>query len=825
MSQEAPPAANRSPFCFPPVPTNSAATSSGIFAGDDPLKFYFPQLLSNVCIVFILSRAIHALLQRAHIPLIISQIIAGAVLGPSFMGRVLPHVKDLFATPEGWLQINTFAGYAFMLQIFIVGVKTDLGVFAKSGKKAMAIALLGTAAPNVAMHAAVAALGARVPAAWNSSLMLTALSSSWSLSAFIVVCCTLDDLNLLSSKLGRLAMSAALIGDLANNFFTAAITSFILASSPSDKIQRVGFLSIITFCLFLAFMGFVARPAILRLMRDVPEGALLCEARLVAVLLITTACGFASEILGLHATYGPFMLGLMLPGGAPLGVTLAERLDRLVAGVLLPLMFAQGGMRLDVFRLNDASTCLLLEVFLVVGFAAKFASCMLSCLYFGMPRRDAFVVGLMMNFKGITDVVYASAFRDAKMFDDQVYAAFMINVVVVGAATASAVKRMYHPEEKYVAHQRRTVQHKKYGEELRVLACVHSPADVEPMIALLDASSPTPVSPVAVYLLRLAPLAGLTTSVLRPYKPGGARNSAPSGGADSDHHIVNAFRFFVQSRPLGSASLFPFVCIAPYTTMHDDVCAVALDKRAMLIVVPFHKRLAIDGSVENTTASAGAVQAANFNVLNYSPCSVAILVDRGSLSVAGAAAGRGDDDGGDGFPHRVAVYFLGGPDDREALALAAYMAEDAAIGLAVYRFVLPPEWRKGGDAEEERLDDEAVREFVRRWVDDHRVVYSENVASDSDEMAGVIRKTSAAADLLIVGRRADSPETPLTAGISDWIEHLELGVLGDMLTSADFGCRVSTLVVQQQTRAAVGDIISWSPERNAEQRRESEGHV
>ncbi|CAO2200155.1 unnamed protein product [Urochloa humidicola] len=823
MSQEAPPTANRSPFCFPP--NNSAATSSGIFAGDDPLKFYFPQLLSNVCIVFALSRAIHALLSRAHTPLIISQIIAGAVLGPSFLGRVLPHVKDLFATPEGWLQINTFAGYAFMLQIFIVGVKTDLGVFAKSGKKAVAIAILGTMAPNFAMHATGAALGARVPEVWNSSLMLTSLSSSCSLSAFIVICCTLDDLNLLSSKLGRLAMSAALIGDLGNNFFIAGVTSFILASSPSETIQRVGFLSIITFFLFIGFLVFVARPAVLRIMRDVTEGALLGEARLVGVLLITTVCGFASEMLGLHATYGPFMLGLMLPGGAPLGVTLAERLDRLVAGVLLPLMFAQGGMRLDVSRLDDPSTFLLLEVFLVVGFLAKFVSCMLSCLYFGMPRRDAFIVGLMMNFKGITDVVYASAFRDAKMFDDQVYAAFMINVLVVGAATASVVKRMYHPEEKYVAHQRRTVQHKKYGEELRVLACVHSPADVSPMLALLDASSPTPVSPVAVYLLRLAPLAGLTTSVLRPFKHGGARNSAPSAGADSDHHIVNAFRVFVQGRPIGSASLFPYVCIAPYTTMHDDVCAVALDKRAMLIVVPFHKRLAIDGSVENTTPSAGAVQAANFNVLNYSPCSVAILVDRGSLSVA--AAGRGDDDaGGDGFtfPHRVALYFLGGPDDREALALAAYMAEDAPIGLAVFRFVLPPEWRKGSDAEEERLDEEAVQEFVRRWVDDHRVVYSENVASDSDEMASVIRTTSTAADLLIVGRRADSPETPLTAGISDWSEHLELGVLGDLLTSADFGCRVSTLVVQQQTRAAVGEI-SRSPGRNAEQRPESEGHV
>nr|CAB3479789.1 unnamed protein product [Digitaria exilis] len=781
MSLEAPPppganphgevSVNRSLFCFPA--NNSASTSSGIFAGEDPLKFYFPLLLYHVCIVFFLSRVIHALLRRSSVPLVISQILAGALLGPSFLGKVFPQAGKLFASPEGWVQINTVGGYAFMLQIFTVGVKTDLGMIVKSGRKAVAIAFFGTAGPHLAMLAAGAALRSRVPATWKATFMLTNLNSWWSLSAFIVVCSTLDDLNLLSSKLGRLAMSAALVGDFANTFSIAGVTSYLLASSPSEKIHRIGIMSLVTFSVFIVSMAFVARPAILRIIRDVPEGALLGEARLVGVLLIAVACSLAGELLGLHATYGPFMLGLMLPGGAPLGVTLDERLDRLVAGVLMPLLFAQGGVRLDVFKLTDASTCLLLEVFLAVGAFAKFVSCVLPCLYSGMSCRESFI-------------------------------------------------------EKYVAYRRCTVEHRNVGEELRVLACVHSQADVEPMLALLDASSPTPASPIAVYLLHLAPLAGLTTSVLRPFKHGD-RNCVPSGGTDSER-IVNAFQFFVHQQALGSASLQPFVCIAPYATMHDDVCAVALDKGATLIVVPFHKRLAIDGSVENTTANASDVKAANLNVLSYSPCSVAFFVDRGSLSVVSTgsvAAAVAVDADGFFFPHRVAMYFLGGADDREALALAAYMAEDAAIGLTVFRFVLPPEWRRkegsGGDAEEERLDDEVVQEYVQRWVDDHRLLYSENEVRGSDELVAMIRKVSPAADLLIVGRRAECPESPMTAGISDWSEHLELGVLGDLLTSTDFGCRVSTLVVQQQTKAAAGEI-GRSPEKTAGQRPES-GHV
>lgn len=325
------------------------------------------------------------------------------------------------------MQINTVGGYAFTLHIFVIGVKTDLGMIARSGKKAIAIAVFGTAAPHLAMYAAGLALSARVPASWAATFLITNLTSWWSLSAFIVVCCTLHDLNLLSSKLGRLAMSAALMGDFANTFSIAGVTSYLLAASPSEKLQRIGFASLIAFATFIAFMALVARPVILRLIRDVPEGALLSEARLVAVLLISITCSFTGELLGLHATYGPFVLGLMLPGGAPLGVTMAERLDRLVAGVLMPLLFAQGGMRMNVHKLTDASTCALLEVFLVVGVVAKFVASILPCLYCRMPVREAVVVGLMMNFKGITEVVYASAFMDAK-----VRHCVAINVVTIG---------------------------------------------------------------------------------------------------------------------------------------------------------------------------------------------------------------------------------------------------------------------------------------------------------------------------------------------------------------------------------------------------------
>jgi len=107
---------------------------------------------------------------------------AGALLGPSLLGQVLPHASELFATPEGWVQLNTVGAYAFVLQIFVIGVKTDLGMIVKSGKKAVAIAFFGTITPHLAMYAAGAALKPRVPVAWKATFMLTNLNVWWSLS-------------------------------------------------------------------------------------------------------------------------------------------------------------------------------------------------------------------------------------------------------------------------------------------------------------------------------------------------------------------------------------------------------------------------------------------------------------------------------------------------------------------------------------------------------------------------------------------------------------------------------------------------------------------
>lgn len=287
--------------------------------------------------------------------------------------------------------------------------------------------------------------------------------------------------------------------------------------------------------------------------------------------------------------------------------------------------------------------------------------------------------------------------------------------------------------------------------------------------------------------------------------------------AQSDH-IVSAFENYEQHS--GAVSVQPLTAISPYSTMHEDICNLAEDKRVALIIVPFHKQQTIDGGMEATNP---AFRTVNQNVLANAPCSVGILVDRGLGATARAASSH--------VTHNVVVLFFGGPDDREALAYASRMSENPTVNLTVIRF-LPGEEAKGWQQENEskdngmnvvtdndrerQIDDDVITDFRMKTANDESVVYMEKTTNDGEETVSTIRSLDNIHDLYIVGR-GQGTVSPLTAGLTDWSECPELGPIGDLLASSDFAVTVSVLVVQQYVGMGLqGDGVA-TPDSPAQQ--------
>lgn len=389
-----------------------------------------------------------------------------------------------------------------------------------------------------------------------------------------------------------------------------------------------------------------------------------------------------------------------------------------------------------------------------------------------------------------------------QVFDEESFAVMVVITVIMTAIIVPAVSIIYRPSRSSIYYKRRTIEISKTDTELRLLVCIHTPRNVPTMINLLEATNPTKNSPICVYVLHLVELSGRTSAMLIVHNTGKPDLPALNRTEAQSDHIIKAFENYEQH--VSYISVQPLTAISPYSTMHEDICNLAADKRVSLIIVPFHKQQTVDGGMEATNMSYRAI---NQNVLAHAPCSVGILVDRG-LSGSNRLAGSQ-------VSHHIAVLFFGGPDDREALCYAWRMVEHQAITLTIMRFVpgeqVEPSFQQqenkhmDGPREltvqtdrdiQKQLDEKLLNEFRMRCGEDNSVGFIEKVVNNGEDTVAAIRTMDDVHDLFVVGR-GQGMISPLTAGLTDWSECPEIGAIGDLLASSDFAATASVLVVQQ----------------------------
>lgn len=332
----------------------------------------------------------------------------GIILGPSVLGKS-PKFADALFPQRSVMVLETMANVGLLYFLFIVGVEMDLSSIRRTGKKAIVIAISGMILPFL-IGVTFSFLLRQKSQMVKQGTFILFLGVALSVTAFPVLARILAELKLLNKDIGQIAMSSALVNDIV----AWIVLAFAIAMSENNNMTLASVWVILSSAAFVLFCIFLVRPTIAWMIKRTPEGESISEFNLCLILTGVMICGFITDAIGTHSVFGAFVFGLVIPNG-PLVVTLIERLEDFVSGLLLPIFFAISGLKTEFSSIDGAGTWGALVFVIVLACLGKVAGTLVVALYYQMPFYEGVTLGLLMNTKGLVEMIVLNVGKDQKV--------------------------------------------------------------------------------------------------------------------------------------------------------------------------------------------------------------------------------------------------------------------------------------------------------------------------------------------------------------------------------------------------------------------------
>lgn len=328
------------------------------------------------------------------------------------MGRNKQYTKFVFPENADFL-VKNVGILGFMYFLFLSGVKMDIALVTKSGKKQIYIAIIGMLLPFISSNVVALIMRKSMDKELAKISSLGAVTSSIAITAFPVLYPILKELNLLSSEVGRMALSTALISDAIGLNSVAAFE----AAKQGEANSMNALWYMISLILLVAFIVTYVRKLMVRIAAKTPEGQSVDQTYVVFIFMSVMVIGFLTDTLGIAILNGPLWLGLVIPDGPPLGATLVEKSETFVMEIIMPASFAFIGLHTDFSSMSSVKWSTLQPLFAMVatGYLVKFIATLVGCLIFQLPLRDGVTLSLIMSLRGQVELILFLHWMDKKV--------------------------------------------------------------------------------------------------------------------------------------------------------------------------------------------------------------------------------------------------------------------------------------------------------------------------------------------------------------------------------------------------------------------------
>ncbi len=385
--------------------------------------------------VILTGRALGWLFARLRQPPVIGEVMAGILLGPSLLGREV----------SGWLLPASVAPYleivaqlGVVLYMFLIGLELNGELLRRRATTTLAISHASIVAPFL-LGAGLSLL--LYPVLSHRGVSFTSFSLfmgvAMSITAFPVLARILTDLRWQQTELGVIALGAAAIGD-ATAWCLLAVEVAVVQSQVGAAAQTCA----LAFA-FIVGMLVVIRPLAERWARRM-ESRSLGVAALAGLLAAVLAAAALTEAIGIHAIFGAFLVGAIIPHDSRIAREATERLHDIVTVLLLPAFFALTGMRTEIGLVSGWQDWMLCGLIILAATAGKFGGAIGAARYTGMPWRDAWTLGALMNTRGLMELIVLNVGLDLGVISPTLFAMMVLMALVTTLMTTPIVLGIQH---------------------------------------------------------------------------------------------------------------------------------------------------------------------------------------------------------------------------------------------------------------------------------------------------------------------------------------------------------------------------------------------
>ncbi len=412
----------------------------------DNLQHPLALLLSQIITIIFAARILGWICIKLRQPAVIGEMIAGIVLGPSLLGLYFPEFSTTLFPEHSLGNLQFLSQIGLILFMYIVGMELDLKVLKTKAKDAVVISHASIIIPfSLGVILSYFTFSQFAPAGVDFTSYSLFIGIAMSITAFPVLARIIQERGLQKTKLGTIVITCAAADDITAWCILAAVIAIVKAGTFVAALYTIALA-----LLYVLVMIKVVRPFLKRIGELYPTKDSLSKSMIAIFFLVLIISSYLTEIIGIHALFGAFMAGAIMPDSKKFRDQFIGKVEDVALALLLPLFFVFTGLRTQIGLLDDPYLWKVTGVIILVAVVGKFVGSALAAKFVGQNWKDSLTIGALMNTRGLMELVVLNIGYDLGVLSPEVFAMMVIMALVTTVMTGPAldiINRIFKKKE------------------------------------------------------------------------------------------------------------------------------------------------------------------------------------------------------------------------------------------------------------------------------------------------------------------------------------------------------------------------------------------